>query len=100
MRLTHFVVLAAFAPLSAIAQRSPLARGTLAITNVNVIPMTRDTVLRDVTVLVRDGRIAAIGNPSIPSGSQRIDGRNKFLIPGLGDAHTHLYSDEQLPDSL
>ena len=33
--------------------RGPLTPGTLAITNVSVIPMTRDTILRAVTVIVR-----------------------------------------------
>ena len=40
------------------AQRGHLTAGALAITNVRVVPMTRDTVLRDVTVLVRNGRMA------------------------------------------
>ena len=29
-----------------------------------------------------------------------IDGRGKFLIPGLADMHTHLFSDEEVPDSM
>jgi imidazolonepropionase-like amidohydrolase len=83
--------------------RGALASGTLAITDVTLIPMTRDTVIRDATVLVRDGRIAAIGaarNVQVPSGARRIDGRGKYLIPGLADMHTHLYSDGDTPDSV
>ena len=83
--------------------RGALASGTLAITNVTVVPMSRDTVIRDATVLVRDGRIAAIGatrNVQVPSGARRIDGRGKYLIPGLADMHTHLYSDGDTPDSV
>lgn len=83
--------------------RGALASGTLAITDVTVVPMTSDTVIRDATVLVRDGRIAAIGaarNVPVPSGARRIDGRGKYLIPGLADMHTHLYSDGETPDSL
>lgn len=90
------------------ASRASLARGTTAITNVNVIPMTLpgpglapDTVLRGVTVLVRDGRIAAVGRDvEVPAGATRVDGAGKWLVPGLADMHTHLYSDESLPDSL
>ena len=65
--------------------------------------MTRDTVIRDATVIVRDGRIAAVGathNTRVPAGAIQIVGRGKYLIPGLADAHTHLYSDDELPDSL
>ncbi|MGH7628634.1 MAG: amidohydrolase family protein [Gemmatimonadales bacterium] len=89
--------------LPAQASRGALARGAFAITDVTVIPMTADTMLVAATVLVRDGRIAAVG-PSrsvrIPSGARRIDGRGKYLIPGLADLHTHLYSDDAVPDSV
>lgn len=76
--------------------RAALATGTLAITHVTLIPMSRDTLLRDATVIVRDGRIAAVGPASgldVPAGAQRIDGRGKYLIPGLADMHAHLFSD-------
>lgn len=91
------VAVATSAPLAAQASRGALARGTFAVTNVSVVPMTRDTVLADATVLVRDGRIAAVGPASrvrVPAGARRIDGRGKFLVPGLADVHTHLFSDD------
>jgi imidazolonepropionase-like amidohydrolase len=85
------------------SSRGPLARGVLAITNASVVPMTSDTVLRDVTVLIRDGRIATLG-PSrdvrVPAGTRTIDGRGKFIIPGLADMHTHLFSDDDVADSV
>jgi imidazolonepropionase-like amidohydrolase len=83
--------------------RSALVPGVFAITDVNVIPMTGDTTLRGATVVVRDGRIAEIGaarNVKVPSGARRVDGRGKYLIPGLADMHTHLYSDGDTPDSV
>lgn len=89
--------------LTAQPSRGALSRGTIAIANVNVVPMTSDTVIRDATVVVRDGRIVAVGpsrRTGIPAGAIRIDGRGKYLIPGLADAHTHLYSDDELADSL
>jgi hypothetical protein len=85
------------------ASRGALASGTFAITDVTVIPMTRDSVIREATVLIRDGRIAAAGasrDVRVPSGARRIDGRGKYLIPGLADMHSHLYSDGDTPDSL
>lgn len=89
--------------LGAQSSRTPLTRGTTAITHVNVIPMTSDTVLRDHTVIIRDGRIATIQRASdvpIGAGVRVIDGTGKYLTPGFTDAHTHLYSDKELPDSL
>jgi imidazolonepropionase-like amidohydrolase len=83
--------------------RTALTSGALAITGVTVIPMTGDTTLRGATVVVRDGRIADIGasrNVRVPSGARRVDGRGKYLIPGLADMHTHLYSDGDVPDSV
>jgi imidazolonepropionase-like amidohydrolase len=65
--------------------------------------MTGDTTLRGATVVVRDGRIVEIGaarNVKVPSGARRVDGRGKYLIPGLADMHTHLYSDGDTPDSV
>jgi imidazolonepropionase-like amidohydrolase len=54
--------------------------------------MDRERTLPHETVIVRDGRIAAVGAASslaIPAGAQRIDGTGRFLIPGLADAHVH-----------
>jgi hypothetical protein len=98
-------VLLACTPLRVHAQpsRTPLASGVTAFTNVAVIPMTSDTLLRDMTVIVRDGRIESVtpaARATIPNGARRIDGRGRFLIPGLADVHTHLYSDDEVADSL
>ncbi len=83
------------------AQRGYLTPGAVAITNVHVISMAGDSVVRDATVLVRDGRIAAIGRDvEVPANVRRLDGRGRYLIPGLADMHTHLYADEALPDSV
>jgi imidazolonepropionase-like amidohydrolase len=75
---------------------------TVAFTNVNVIPMDKERVLENQTVLVRDGFIVEIGkNVKIPKDAVKIDGRGKYLIPGLMDMHTHLLSDgDDYPDSI
>lgn len=70
----------------------------IAFVGVNVIPMTpEDSILSDRTVIVRDGHIAVIGPAAagVPSNALRIDGRGRYLTPGLVDAHVHLeYFDE------
>src|SRR5262245_9458268 len=61
--------------------------------DVNVIPMDSERALQRQTVIVRGDRIAAIdqaGSIPIPRGARRIDGRGKYLIPGLVDTHIHL----------
>ncbi len=64
-----------------------------AFVHVNVIPMDRDVVLPDQTVLVRGDRIigfGAAGKTPVPDGSFIIDGQGLFILPGLTDAHVHL----------
>jgi imidazolonepropionase-like amidohydrolase len=73
---------------------SPAAQETVvAITNVSVIPMDRETVLPDRTVIVRGGTIAAMGpaaSTGIPDGAARIDGKGRFLMPAIGEMHGHI----------
>ena len=60
-------------------------------THVNVVPMDREHVLPDQSVLVEDGRIKAIGSklPAV-AGAREIDGHGTaFLSPGLADMHVH-----------
>ena len=73
----------------------PLERlaSTFAFTDVTVIPMDRDRVLPNQTVVVRDGRIASVGpstGANIPADAMRIDGKGKFLMPGLAEMHAHV----------
>lgn len=65
--------------------------------------MDRERVLTQQTVLVDHGKILAIGptgSIAIPRDVTQIDGKGKFLIPGLHDMHTHLLSDDRISDSL
>jgi imidazolonepropionase-like amidohydrolase len=64
-----------------------------AFVDVAVVPMDTERVLPGQTVLVQGGRITALGpvhGVSVPAGAVRIDGRGKYLIPGLGDCHGHI----------
>jgi imidazolonepropionase-like amidohydrolase len=61
--------------------------------HVNVIPMDRERVLEDQTVVVQDGRIASVGpagTVSVPAGAIHIAARGKYLIPGLAEMHAHI----------
>jgi imidazolonepropionase-like amidohydrolase len=72
---------------------SPVQDTVLAISYVTVIPMDRERVLPDHTVIVRGDRIAEVGPGSavrVPAGATRVDGRGKYLIPGLAEMHAHV----------
>ncbi len=64
-----------------------------AFVNVALVPMDRERVVPDQTVIVRDGRIDAIGPANeldTPRGAAVVDGRGRYLMPGLADLHAHL----------
>jgi hypothetical protein len=93
------LMLALIALASLAACAGGMARGgdagaDIAIVGATVIPMTEgSTALADRTVLIRDGKISAIGRRGsvrVPSGARVIDGAGRYLIPGLTDAHVHL----------
>ena len=65
----------------------------VAFVDVNVAPMDRDRLLAGQTVVVQDGRITAIGpsaTTQVPAGAVRVDGQNKYLMPGLAEMHGHI----------
>ncbi|MFL5579951.1 MAG: amidohydrolase family protein, partial [Gemmatimonadaceae bacterium] len=88
-------------PVAAAAQGGPAepgplrelpARGTVAFVGVAVASAEADRALPGQTVVVRDGRIVAVGpeaRTAVPPGAVRIDGRGRFLAPGLVDTHAH-----------
>jgi imidazolonepropionase-like amidohydrolase len=63
----------------------------IALVDVHVVPMDRDTVLRRRTVLIRAGRIEWIRDWSeqVPAEAIVIEGRGRYLLPGLIDMHVH-----------
>lgn len=66
---------------------------TVALTGVNVIPMTGAGILRDRTLIVEAGRIAEIGRRDaveIPAQARVVDLQDKWIVPGLIDMHVHI----------
>jgi len=68
----------------------------IAFVDVNVVPMDTERVLTQHTVLVRKGRIAAVGKEvAIPDDALRIEGRGRYLMPGLADMHVHNWYEKE-----
>lgn len=95
-----FVVLAAAGPAepSSIPAEGEADR-VLWIRDVHVVPMTAEGVLSDRTLRVVDGvvdRIEPAGEAEVPAGAAVVEGRGRFLVPGLVDAHVHLNDESEL----
>ncbi|MBI3791098.1 MAG: amidohydrolase family protein [Gemmatimonadetes bacterium] len=72
------------------------ASGRIAFVHAEVIPMDRERVLHDYTVVVDGGTITAVGPSAsvrVPAGVERVDARGRYLMPALADMHVHLLDD-------
>jgi imidazolonepropionase-like amidohydrolase len=69
---------------------SPAAGETIAIRGGTVITMGPQGTITNGTVLVRNGRIAAVGvDVAVPPAARVIDARGRYVLPGIIDAHSH-----------
>jgi imidazolonepropionase-like amidohydrolase len=78
-------------PASAVSAQQPSE--TTAFVDVSVIPLDRNRTLEHQTVVVRGERIVAMGPTSstpVPAGATRIEGRGRYLMPGLAEMHAHV----------
>ena len=79
---------------AATSLQTPDTNTGFVIEHVNVLPMTATgAILQDVSIVVRDGVITAIGSAKtvrVPRGMRRISGQAKWLMPGLADMHVHV----------
>lgn len=93
MRLILLTLLAAVALLLGAPAAAQAGRPVYAFTDVTVVPMDRERLLPNRIVIVRDGRIEDVGparSTRIPGGAIRIDGRGRYLMPGLAEMHAHV----------
>jgi imidazolonepropionase-like amidohydrolase len=113
--MTTLLILAALASGPIVAEAPDLRPGgragpvapepavTTAFVGVHVVPMDSERVLRDQTVVVRDGRIAEIGPRASllpPDGARVVDAAGRYLMPGLTEMHAHIPSPQQGEDTI
>jgi cytosine/adenosine deaminase-related metal-dependent hydrolase len=85
------LVLGVIRPPAAFAQSA--ADAVTAFENVTVIPMDTERSLPRHTVVVQGDRIVAVGpsaSVAVPADARRVDGRGKYLVPGLAEMHGHV----------
>src|ERR1700722_6167516 len=74
----------------------------IAIVGVTVVNPERegkDAVVPDATVVIAGDRIVVVGargSTPAPAGATQIDGRGKWLIPGMTDGHVHFFQSGNL----
>jgi imidazolonepropionase-like amidohydrolase len=85
--LTALLLLALRLPMLAEAQ----APQRLAITHVNIVDVGSGRIDLDRTVMITGWRISEIrpGSDQLAAGIRAVDGRGRYLIPGLWDMHVH-----------
>lgn len=88
--LLSLALLAAPAP----AALAPAAAPSVIVVRGGELHVGDGAVVKDATVVVRDGKIAAVGGPELADrqagGAAVIDARGKVVTPGLVAADTHL----------
>ena len=93
-------ILSSVVTACATGQEPQLVRGDIAFTNINVVPMDRDHILRNHTVVVTDGVISAVAPTAeiqLTGDMTVLDGSGRYLMPGLFDMHVHLRNEADLP---
>src|ERR1041385_3171179 len=80
------------------ANPQPSVSRPVYITHVTVIDTETGKEVQNSTVVISGERIAGIEeskNANVPSSARVVNGRGKYLIPGLWDMHTHSLAPER-----
>ncbi len=105
IRTLFAALLLVFGFTTSIAQIDTSQR-SFAIIHANVVNVITGKIDRDQTIVVENRKISTVGNfakTKPPANIRVIDGTNKFVMPGMTDAHIHFFQSGGLytrPDGL
>jgi imidazolonepropionase-like amidohydrolase len=74
------------------AQPAPPAGDRVALVNANVVNVATGAVQDGQTLVLAGGRIQSIGTAAPPAGVRVVNVANRWVLPGLIDAHVHIAS--------
>jgi len=96
-RAVPLLLVAGCLALPEIAVAADGADNFKAFVGARIIDGTGKPAMEKATILVKNGRIAAVGQSvKVPAGAQQIDVSGKTIIPGLINAHGHVNEMSQL----
>lgn len=95
-----FLVISSSAALAGSTTVGAAVQRPTAITHASVLPMDRNSALTDQTIIVRNGRIEALGPSArvkVPRDATIISARGQWVVPGLADMHSHIHDPSDFP---
>lgn len=101
--LSFCILLACNVPTPTGEEQSAESTADFVFADVNILPMTGEGILNNQTLIVKDGKIEAIGSASdidIPAGATVIQASGKYIMPGLAEMHAHIPVPQRGDDSL
>jgi imidazolonepropionase-like amidohydrolase len=93
MRNVSLLLLFLFLPSACAAQEPEPTQPAIAFVGVDVVTMANEGMLEDHTVVVQADRVVSVGpsaTTGAPKGAVVVDGRGRFLMPGLAEMHGHI----------
>ena len=89
----HLPLIASAVALLSVTTPAQQPAATIAFTGARVIDGTDRAPIDNATILVRDGKVVAVGpaaGVTVPAGVRRVALAGKTVIPGLVNAHGHV----------
>ena len=94
MKLITTAILTLFLTAITFGQTKEVLKADIIIRKVAVIPITKEVILKNQIVAIKNDKIVFIGedtfSENLNTSAKVIDGSRKYLIPGLADMHAHL----------
>ena len=95
--LAHLLAAATFG--AACRARDAAGGPALALTHVTLVDVAAGALRPERTVVVQGDRLLAAGpgrSVAVPAGARVVDGRGRYLIPGLWDHHVHISAPDRV----
>jgi imidazolonepropionase-like amidohydrolase len=95
----YLVIISSFLLINCQSDSIQNISSPIAFLDVNIVPMDSERILEHQTVIIRDGKINKIGSLQdikIPENAIQIEGRGRYLMPGLVDMHAHVEHEDAL----